>query len=347
MSVQDQTFSRDNMRIFSHTSDVVRDENIDHVFSHSPSLLIFAGEALVPGAGGSPMSGRGKHTQTGGHAVVKRVRLGSHDGAKRGSGPFDTHNVAPDDNTRFAELNWKFYTHGLAVSKHDLRVNSGDAAIASFVGDQTQSVMLALADFVADDIHSTTSPANGLVALDSLISANDTVQGLNGQTYTKYNARGLSSVGTAPASVSFASGSFAAQGIADMRTSFNNASEGMIQPDVGITDYATHERYEGSLQPQERFAAPLGTGDAAFQGLAFRTKAVVADRKCASGYFYWLRVGGTDGITLEVLEGADFAFDEWKPSSNQNVMVRPLELTAALCIGNRQYGCNKMTSITD
>ena len=85
---------------------------------------------------------------------------------------------------------------------------------------------------------------------------------------------------------------------------------------------------------------------ASFSALAFKGKPVLADPNCASGLWYMLRPG-EDGIVFKALEGADFDFNEFKPSSNQTVMVRPLRLTAGLCLKNRRYGNNKLTSITD
>jgi phage tail protein X len=347
MSVVDTTFSRTNLREWAFTTDHVLAENRDHVFSHSPTLSIFAGQTLVSGAGGVPLSGAGKSMAGGGHRVVMRVRLGEHAGAKRGASAYDTHNVAPDDNTQLAEAVWRFYTHGLTIAQHELRINSGIEAWASFLEDQTQSVMLALADILATDLHATTSTTNGITSLDDLIDAGQaSVQGLAQTSYANYNARGVSARGTAAASVSFATGSFAAQGLADWRTAFNNASEGLVQPDVVVTDYATFERYEGALQPQERFAGTATSADGSFITLGFKGKPVLADPKTASGRVYFLKVGGNDGISLKILEGTDFAFGEWKPSSNQNVMVRPLEVTCALINGNLRRS-NKLTGTTD
>ena len=345
MSVAAQTFSRSNMREFAFTMDAILPQIQDHVFSHSPVLAILASRDLGD-FGGTKMRGAGHRTIGGGHAVVVRARLGEHAGAKAGAGPFDTHNVSPDDNVRFAEYNWRFYTHGTSISEHDLRVNRDEYAISSFLSDQTESTVLSLANLLAQHIHATVSPANAVTSLDDLISANDTVGGLAGGTYDSWNTRGVSARGTAAAGISFASGSFAGQGLSDFRTAFNNASEGMIQPTVMLCEYDTHERYEGVLQPSERFQGAVPVADGSFRALAFRTAPVLADPQCAAGLTYFLRPG-PDGIELVFLSGADFDYGDWKPSSNQNVMVRPLEATCALVIHNRRYGCNKLTGITD
>lgn len=347
MSVAAFTLSRSNWREFSATMDVIRPEMIQTAFSHSPTLAIFTGEALGP-FGNMPMRGMGRNVQVGGYAVLRRVTLGKHAGAQRVSGPFGTHTLSPDHNTRPSEANWKFYNHAVVIADHEQRINRGTAAVANFLAEQVEEVSIALADLVADDIFSATIASNAINSLPTLISASDTIMGLNGDTYDKWNSRGVSTVGTAAASISFASGSFAAQGLSDMRRAFNNASEGMIQPNGIVTDYPTHERYEASLQPQERFAGAVNVADGSFPALAFRQTPVLPDRKCTSGNMFFLRVGDRrHGLQMDLLDGAAFEFGDWKPSGNQNAMVRPMEATLQLSIGNRQFGSNKLTSITD
>ncbi len=345
MSVASQTLTQTDLRVYAMTRDHVFEETIDHVFSHDPVTAIFL-DQILGDFGGVQMRGAGNANQTGGASVQVRVRLGKHGGDKRMAGPWDTHSVTPDDNNRLAQGNWTHYSGALVLSDTDKAIHQGEENLANFVADQTESVTLGLADTLGDDLQSTASAANAITSIDSLIGANDSVQGLSGSTYANYNSRGLSARGTAAASVSFGSGSFAAQGIANMRTGFNNCSEGMIQPSIIITDYATHERYEGALQPQERFAGAVGIADASFGALAFRTKPVVASPKTASGRMYYLRPG-RDGIQIVTLSGISFKFAPFKSSSNQETHVSELQWKGQLIIKNRQYGNNKLTGITD
>lgn len=346
MSVTDTAFNRENIREYAYSIDDYKSQLTDTVFSHSPATAIFANRTLGD-FGGVQLRGAGHMTQSSGHSVVKRVRLGEHAGAKRGAGPYDTHNVAPDHNTQLGQCNWKFYTHGLSIAQHELRINRGDAAIANFLQEQTQEVMLALVNLIAQDIFASSVGANAINSLGALISNDDSIQGLSGSTYNNWNSRGVSARGTTAASISYASGSFAAQGLPDLRTAYNNASEGMVQPDAHLTSYGSFERYEGVLQPQERFQGAVRTADGSFQTLAFKGKPVLADPNCTDGEWYMVKAGGSDGISMMFLEGADFDFGEPKVSSNQSVLVRSLEATCQLVIGNRRYGQNKLTGITD
>ena len=350
MAIASQTYQTPagqvDLRVWGYTRNAILPGVMDHVFSKSPTSAIFLGQMLGD-FGATGMSGVGHTSQTGGHAVEIRVELGKHSGTKRKAGPFDTHNTAPDDNTRFAEANWKFYSGPLTISNHDRRVNQGDAAISSFVAHQTTQVMRSVADEMTGDIHSTAQVTDACAPLNVLIGANESsIQGLNAQTFGNYNSRGVSARGTAVGSISFASGSFAAQGISDMRTCFNGASEGTVQPNVILTDYATHERYEGSLQPQERFTGAVAVADGSFKALAFRTVPVMADPKTASGYLYMVRAG-EGGVRMIALSGADFEFDDFKMAGEQSVAVSELEATMQLVIENRAHGSNKLTGITD
>lgn len=341
------TLSRTNWREYAYATDAIRRERANLAFSNSPALAIFASETLTDDPT-RDMLGMGAVTQEGAPAILRFVVLGEYQGATMVSGPFGEHNVAPDDNERPSEVNWKFGTHGLAVSEHDLEVNRGDVATANFLDRQTSQVMMALGNQIADQIYATTVGSNDINSLPVLLSANNSVQGLSGATFVEWNTRGLSVVGTAPSAISFTSGSFVAQGLADMRRLINNAEEGMIRPNVLLTEYATKERYEANLQPQERFNGAVRVADGSFESLAFRNIPLVADRKCTSGSMFAVRVGDrTHGIEMDFLAGARFTFGEWKPSSNQNAMVRPLKATLNLSIGNRKFGSNRMSGITD
>ena len=349
MATGSYTLERTNWREYAYATDAVRRQRANLAFNHSPLLAMVASETLVDEPGSTPMAGMGRNVQTGGPAILRYVTLGKHAGAARVSGGFGEHTLAPDDNERPSEINWKFYNHALVVSEHDLEVNAGDTQIANFLDRQTTQVMTAMADIIADDLYAETTPPNGLTGLPVLLNANDTAQSLDGQTFLDWNTRGLATVGTAPSVAGrFTSGSFAAQGLSDMRRLVNNSEEGGVACNVILTEYDTVERYEATLQPQERFTGAVRVADGSFASMAFRGRPVLPDRKCTSGHMFALLLGNdTHGIIMELLNGAAFRFSDWKPSQSQTAMVRPLRATCNLTIGNRKFGSNKMNSITD
>ncbi len=344
MSVAAQTITRDDLRVFAFTRDHRMKGVTDHVFNHDPMTAILLGQDLG-NFGGVNMRGAGKTTQVGGHSVQIPVRLGKHGGSKWMAGPWDSHSTTPDDNVRLAEANWIHASGALVITDYDKGVNRGPEAMENFVADQTESVMLSLVDQIGVALQTTSSASNAITSIDALISASGTVQGLATSSYPRYASRGLSARGTAPASVSFASGSFAAQGIADMRTAYNNASEGVIQPSIIVTGYTEHEYYEGALQPLERFQGAVNVADASFGALAFRGTPVVASPNTPGGRMWFMRVG-EDGLKVCVLDGFDFNFAPFKDGSNQETHVSELQWKGQFVIRNRQYGSNKITGIT-
>jgi hypothetical protein len=346
MSVPAQTITQTDLRVYAATRDFVHRETQDHVFSHDPGTAIFLDKQLGD-FGGVRMRGAGRMDQRGGASVQTRVRLGAHTGSKWMSGAWDTHNVSPDDNVRLTQANWMHASGALVLSDTDKAIHQGTENIADFVADQTESVMLALADDIGTALQAVTNPANSITSLYSLIGANDTtVQNLNAQTYSAWNSRGVSARGTAAASISFASGSFAAQGIADMRTARQNCTEGNIGPTVILGDSVNYNRYEGSLQPQERFAGSMLTADASFNALAFHQIPFLVSPKTPSGVLYFLRPG-RDGVSIVNLSGISFEFKPFKQGSNQETHVSELQWKGQFVIKNRLYGNNRLISITD
>ncbi len=344
MSVAAQTITRSDLRIYAFNRDITLKGIRDHVYNHDPVTAIFLGKDIGP-SGGVKMRGAGKSTQVGGPAVMVRTRLGKHAGSKWLAGPFDQHGVGPDDNARMGEANWIHAAGNLTLSDYDKGVNRGEGMMESFVADQTESVMFSLVDQVGVALQTTSSAANAITSYDTLISASGTVQGLATSSYSNYSSRGLSARGTAPASVSFASGSFAAQGIPNFRTAYNNASEGSIQPNFIAVAPLVHEYYEGALQPQERFAGAVNVADASFGALAFRTTPVVMSPNTPAGYANFMRVG-SDGVEVKILAGFDFNFAPFKDGSNQETHVSELQWKGQFVVHNRKFGSNKITGIT-
>ena len=346
MSVAAQTLTQTDLRVYAFTRDAVDRKIADHVYSHDVMTAIFLDETLGD-FGGVPLRGQGRKDQRGGASAEIRVRLGKHAGSKWMAGAWDTHSVSPDENTRLAQANWMHASNALVLSDTDKAIHQGEENMADFVGDQTESVKLALVDDIGDALQGTANPANSITSLVSLIHANDTtLQNLSAQTYSAYNSRGVSARGTAAASISFASGSFAAQGISDWRTARMNCTEGAIGPNVIVTTPITYNRYEGALQPQERFAGAVNTADASFNALAFHQLPVMASPKTPTGYAWFLRVGN-DGVSIRNLSGVSFEWKPFKMGSNQETAVSELQWKGQFLIRNRLYGCNKLTSITD
>ena len=326
-------------RMLTFTRDAIYDKIVDSAFNHDPLGAMLLGRLL--GDFEVSEQTRGKKVQTGGESIVVRPNLGKSLNAKNSVSQWDTVSNAVQDTVRHARANWRFYDGAVTVGNHELRVNRGPEAISSLVEHYTMLEVTSVADLVMDDIWSLVGSPTAVTGIDTIVNADNTVHIIDGGTYPPWNSRGVSARGTASGAISFTSGSFAVQGLQDLRTSFNNATEGNKRPHGGFTDWVTFGYLEGSIQPQERFqntdAASVG-----FQTLAFKGRPVFASDKCTAGYWYWLNF---DHLFMVMLAGADFATEEFHPSERQKASTAKIEVECNLVCDNRKYQ-NKLISIT-
>ena len=343
MSVATQSETRSYGRLLEYTRDKLFSGIVQTAIDSQPALSIFTGKlanSMFPERG---PSGKGKRVVTGA-SIEQKVRLGKNDTVGSLSGGYDTFDTSPQDNVRHARFNWKLYGGTVNISEHEISTNSGPEAVANMVEAEMRDAIDSLADLIGSHIYTNGGVSTRVTGLDQLISANDSVGGLSGATYTTWNSRGVSADGTAPASVLFTptTTSFAAAGLANMRTAWNQASEGQsVQPEVILTTLTNHERYEGSLEPQHRITN-MALADAGIRALEFKQAPVIPDRKATSGNFYFLNL---DKLFLTCLAGCDFQSDPFTTPENQRVRVSKVYFTGELVCVDRKRN-NKLTGVT-
>lgn len=340
MSVATLSETRVTDRTLAFTRDVVLREIWDTVFDHSPALAMMMGRLQNERFGPVAMNRRAKQTQTGGESVVVRHNLGENTTAKTLTGPWDEYDVDPSDTVRGSRSNWKHYSVSITVSDSDILINRGPEALSSLVRFETMNAMRSLADLLAGHFYDNGGVTTRITSLDDL-AGTGSVQGLAPTTYGTFKSRGVSDRGTAAASVSFASGSFAAQGLDDMLTSYLNASEGAVQPEVGLCPYDVFRFYEGSLQPQMRYNSP-NVANGGFEQLVFKRAPIFPDAKALAQTLFWIN---WDYVFLKVLEGADMSQGPFERISNQEARTSEIQLKAQLCAADRRF-LNKMNTIS-
>lgn len=287
------------------------------------------------------MPGMGKRSQDGGqkvqvdHIVEQNSTVGA-----MASG-WSTYDTTPQDFGRRSEANWKHYSGTRTISLTDTLTNKGPAKRSDLVTNETRNVYSTMLEVLVRDFISGTA-SNEMTGFDSIASSGDTVQGLSGTSFLNWNSRGVTARGTVPASVTFASGSFAAQGIADMRIAYTNCTEGARVPNVLCTTYDIYNFYEGQLVAQQRYGADDKMGNASFASLMFRQARMYGDPFCTSGeILFW----NTDAIYVNVLEGADLVFQPWKDATNQESKSSELVFKGQVICEDRRL-INKLTTIT-
>jgi len=310
--------------------------------SHPIASILFGriGAALNSSIGedGAPNTGA---ESVSGESIRVNVKLGKNESFSWLSGGFSPISMDTSDTARGTRSNFKLGAGSVVISGSEMRKNSGDAAIASLLRHKQDDTVSSAVDSVASALLATTATPNAVTSLDDLIGANDSVQGFSGATFANWNSRGISAKGTAAASISFDSGSFASRGASDMRAAWVGAEEGSIKPNVIVTTDLIHQYYEGSLTPGVRYASTK-MGDIGFGELQFKTAPIFHDPYCATGYMYFLN---TDYLGLKHLPGALFDLSTMERGTNQDAFVAHVLFEANLTISARKYN-NKLVIIT-
>jgi hypothetical protein len=336
-----QTLSRQIDRELFY-SDEARIPGIKNIaFQSSVIGAVAFGENPDTQAGQRVMAGMAKRTQTGGQKVQVDHVVEQNSTVQAMASGWSTYDTSPQDFGRRSETNWKHYSGTRTLSLTDTLINQGVAARASIVTTETEVVMSTMVEVATRDFISG-SASSEFTGLDSIIGANDTVQGLSGASFPNWNSRGISARGTAAASVSFASGSFASQGVADMRLAMTNATEGARMPNIIFSTYDIYNFYEGQLVNQQRYGSDDRIGNASFTGLQFRNARFYGDPFATSGVIYFWN---TDALYFVTLGGADFSFQPWKDATTQEAKSSELVLKGQVVCNDRRL-VNKLTGVT-
>lgn len=290
------------------------------VFQEDPLASIFFGETVDPVNPMGVLAGAGKRTQSGSERIMMNHAVEGNQTAGWMAGPTAGYSTNMQDFVRRSEQNWKHGSATMTVSLTDRLINTGSDKVADIISTEATNRMSSLVNVAAQALVSGTLSTQP-TGLESLASANDSVQGLSGATYPTWNSRGVSARGTAAASVSFTGGSFATTGIPNWITAYNNACEGNRKPNVLVTTWDIFGFYENKLVQFERYAAPAKVGDATFEMLQFRRAPVLPSPNVTSGVTLFLN---TQAVYSVFLGGADFQPQDWKHATNQEVQSSEL-----------------------
>jgi hypothetical protein len=196
------------------------------------------------------------------------------------------------------EFSWRQYAVTITISGKEERQNSGKERIINLLEAKTTQAEKSLKKIM--DVAAFANGGDSAVALNGLAQlvdidpTADTIGGIDRSAADNAWWRNNSTTSV---------GSFAAGGLAAMRTMFNNCSDqGTDNPDIIITTQAVYEYYEKLLQVQERFS-DAKTADAGFQNLKFKNETIMWDSNCTAGYMYFLN---SAYLNLMVHSGCDF-----------------------------------------
>lgn len=187
---------------------------------------------------------------------------------------YDTLALTAQTGITAAEYDWKQWYATIAISGMEEDKNAGEEEIIDLleakIMQAEETIIESMDDWLINGDGS--SPYDKVPeGLEKLVkdTADTSIGGID-QTSDTWWAPGHTTTSAGALSLSL------------MRTGYNDVSVGNDQPKFILTTQALFEKYEGLLQPQERYH-DTKTADAGFQNLAFKGAPVVYDANVVSG----------------------------------------------------------------
>lgn len=144
------------------------------------------------------------------------------------------------------------------------------------------------------------------------------------------------------ASYETASGSFATQGLTDMRTLYNNIMINGATPDTVVMNQTIYEYYENEIDPDVRYSKAQDVGGRGFKTLEFKGIPITPElRATAQTIFMW----DSENVKVYVDSAGNYAFSDFEAPTNQWARVAKLACRMQVII-DRRKSTGKLTGVT-
>lgn len=256
----------------------------------------------------------------------KNTTAGFYDG-------FQTISTTPQDELTAAQYKWKQAAISVSVSGREERIqNAGQYAVLDLVQSKIKGAEESLKDAINTALYAAAPASSDIGSLVTSIDATSSIGDINSTTYSFWQSTVTSG------------GSFAAQGLSDMRTLWSTLEVKSPQAptDLILTTTTIYNYYEGALTAQQRYAPMDKTGNASFDALQFRSAPIRYDAAATSGVMYFLN---SKCMELDIHSGTDFIMRDWVPSINQDAKTALFMVGLELVIKNRRK-LGKITGVT-
>lgn len=269
-------------------------------------------------------------TEDGGATLVRPVMY-----AKNSTAAFyasdDVLDTSIQDNFTAAQYQWRQAAASITVTGRIERQNSGSAEVIEIVKAFTQSAEQSLKDRIDVLMFNTTQTGNNITPIPAIVTNSGTVGDINGSTQTWWQA------------VTQASGSFAARGLSDLRSVWNqiNVKNPQGPADLVLSDRTSYEAYESILVPTLR-TYDTNMGDLGFENMKYKSATWTFDLNSPSGSIFLL-----NSRALELVQHANtqFVMSDWVKPADQDLKVAQILWMGELTTNNRRkHGV--LTSVT-
>jgi len=322
MSTAAIDIARVTERLTGFITKIGANDPIDQYFPRTPALDILY---------------KSKRMENGGRQISYPIDSGANDTFKDFS-DYDVIDTSNQDTARVIVYPMVNKVGSLTYSWEELRENqTNDSRYYDLVKHRRDNAMKTAMDLVCTDLFAATQSAKKITSLNVGIDSTGSVGNLSQTDDSDWAAKEVGS------------GSFATQGLADMRSLWNQIHEDGGMVDNILTTRAVYEFYETEIDPDVRYAVAqtMGNGKKLVGGrgfgggLEFNGVPVLYDKKCTSGVmFMW----DSEALFMVVDTEGDFKISEFVKPHNQKVLTADLTFRGQVII-TRRKSTGKLTSI--
>jgi len=263
-----------------------------------------------------------KMVKTGGETIVAPLMYAENTTAASLSGA-EVYDTTPQEGMTIARYNWKKYVVSTSIIGDDRRANRDEAQIVSLLKSKVMQAEKSLQKLLNEDANGdgTNNGGKSLTGLLAHLTPTTTTGGLAPATYAWWAAVQKAAVG-----------SFAANGVQNMKVLMNDLTYGSDAPDIMFCAQEVHEYYETSLGSVQRIIDQKAA-DMGFENLVYKGVPLIFDRDHTAGASSMLN---SNYINWCVMKDADLAVSDFKTIIDQDVTTSSTLLQANITVTNRR-----------
>lgn len=320
MAVPDKifTYGPDNVTsLLATTLPAHSKQMADNIFTAIPLFALLADKNRI--------------TESGGSTLVRPVMYSKNTTATSYASD-DVLDTTIQDPFTAAQYQWRQYADSISITGRLAEIqNTGQQEVIDVTMALMQHAELSLKDKLDVDLFAASQVGSKITPLPAIISASGTVGDISASTSSWWQATVI------------ASGSFAARGLSDLRSAFNQTTlRNPVGPIDGIiSDRTSFEAYEATIVPALRLT-DTKMGDLGFENFKYKNATWMFDVNATSGAIY-----GINTKTLELVQHSNrmFTLSEWVKPAGQDLKVAQLFWAGELTTNNRRKNFS-LTGVT-
>lgn len=235
------------------------------------------------------------------------------------------------DTTQFVAYPYVNKGASLVILGEEQRETAGkNHKMYDVVKQRRENIIETVLAGYSTDLFATSQVAKKINSLNTVIDSTGAVGGLNASSQSKW------------AAIETSSGSFAAQGMKNMRTLWNSLFNNKGNVDTIVTTQDIYEFYENECDPDVRYKSDEKTANRGFEFLTFKNKPVMYDPYATAGVLYMWDSKYT-GLYLD--KGWNMDFEAFVSPSNSKSSVSKFANRCQFATTNRRT-TGKLVTIT-